>query len=92
MRTKFKLHFSFSLYLDVLHGAFEGVDRLGHELQPVAGSGVERPHPGRLGVGRGRGALLFLRLVGQVVLILQHLHFQHLTHHINACAARGKVG
>lgn len=79
-------------YLDVLHGAFERIDRLGHELQPVAGGGVEGPHPGRLGVRRGRGALLLLRLVGEVVLILQHLHFQHLTHHVSACAAQRRVG
>lgn len=78
----------FCHYLDVLHCAFKWIDCLWHELQPVAGSGVEGPHPGRLGVGCGRGALLLLRLIGKVVLILQHLHFQHLTHHVNACAAR----
>lgn len=78
----------FCHYLDVLHCAFEWIDCLGHELQPVGGSGVEGPHPGRLGVGCGRSALLRLRLIGKVVLILQHLHFQHLTHHVNACAAR----
>lgn len=40
-------------YLDVLHCAFEWIDSLGHELQPVAGSGVEGPHPGRLSIGCG---------------------------------------
>lgn len=49
---------------------------------------MEGPHPGWLGIGCGRGAFLLLRLIGKVVLILQHLHFQHLTHHVNACAAR----
>lgn len=78
----------FGPYLDVLHCALKRIDRLWHELQPVAGCGVERPHPGRLSVGRGRRALLLFRLVGKVVLILQHLHFQHLTHHVKACAAR----
>ena len=79
-------------YLDVFHCAFEWIDHLGHELQPVAGSGVEGPHPGRLGIGCGRSALLLLRLIGKVILILQHLHFQHLTHHVSACAARQREG
>lgn len=78
----------FGPHLDVLHCALKRIDRLWHELQPVASCGVERPHPGRLSVGRGRCVLLLLRLVGKVVLILQHLHFQHLTHHVKACAAR----
>lgn len=78
----------FGPYLDVLHCALKRIDRLWYELQPVAGCGVERPHPGRLGVGCGRRALLLFRLIGKVVLILQHLHFQHLTHHVKACAAR----
>lgn len=75
-------------HLDVFHGAFERIDRLRHELQPVPGGAVERPHPGRLGVRRGRRSLLLLRLISQVILILQHLHFQHLTHHVSACAAQ----
>ena len=75
-------------HLDVLHRALQRVDHLWDELQPVEGGGVDGPHPGGLRVGRGRGALLDLRLVGQVVLILQHLHFQHLAHHVNTCAAQ----
>lgn len=79
-------------YLDVFHRALQRVHRLRDELQPVASRGVEGPHPGGLSVGRGRGPLLLLRLVGEVILILQHLHFQHLTHHVSACAAQQREG
>lgn len=49
---------------------------------------MEGPHPGWLGIRCGGCALLLLRLIGKVILILQHLHFQHLTHHVSACAAQ----
>ncbi len=78
-------------YLDVLHSAFERADRLRDQLQPVACRGVKRPHPGRLRVRRRRAALLLLRLVRQIVLILQHLHFQQLPHHVSAWAG-GRSG
>lgn len=49
---------------------------------------MQGPHPGWLSIRCGGGTLLLLRLIGEVVLILQHLHFQHLTHHVSACAAQ----